>query len=222
MSPKSARLSFDARCSRILDLELTLCLRAHRLRRGVRWEPHGKESRIGDIYAGPPHMGGEALHHTPKLILIADGDARSCRTMEQRLHDARYRVDAVTSGGEVLRLCEIDPPDILILDVELVDMDGYEVCERLRHDLLCEDMTIILLTPPNDDMTRAYAAQMVDFAGGDFFLAKPYDPTVLIQLLDDLTEDPVAQSALSPPAFPTRVTWPTSRPRALVTLYSPR
>ncbi|MCH7632368.1 MAG: response regulator [Planctomycetes bacterium] len=162
------------------------------------------------------------MHHTPKLILIADGDARSCRTMEQRLHDAQYRVNTVASGDEVLQHCEIDPPDILILDVELVDMDGYEVCEKLRSDLLCEEMTIILLTPPNDDVAGVYPAHMVDFAGGDFFLAKPYDPFVLIQLLDDLTEDPVAQSASSPPAFPTRVTWPTSRPRALVTMYSPR
>ncbi|UCC30553.1 MAG: response regulator transcription factor [Phycisphaerales bacterium] len=121
-------------------------------------------------------------------ILLADPQTASRHALQVRLEDAGYTVDTVASGSDVILMCDVDPPDILILDVHLPDMDGFEVCEYVRHETRDLDLTVIVLTEPTDEMTRSYLGPMVDFAGGDYFLAKPCDSKLLIQLLDDLSD----------------------------------
>lgn len=144
-----------------------------------------------------------------KHVLIVDGEIRSTALLEQHLHAEGYRVGLASSGWKALAKCEVESPDVLVLDAKLPDMDGFELCERLRNDPFLLDIPIIMLTEPDDEMAREYAWQMVEFAGGDFFLAKPVDTSVMLKLLDNLTTEPIGPFDPAPKRFPTHVVWPT-------------
>jgi len=144
-------------------------------------------------------------------VLIVDGDAQSTRPLKRHLQAAGLRVHSTSCGDRALRHCESQPPDALILDMNLPGMDGFELCERLRRDPFLAEIPVIMLTHPNDDMSRNYAVQMTGYAGGDFFLAKPVDPGVLLNLLRDVMREPSNPFDPIPRRFPTQVIWPTRR-----------
>ncbi len=144
-------------------------------------------------------------------VLLADPQHATRHLLLQQLEDAGYNVEAATTGGDVMLLCGVRPPDVLILDVRLPDVDGFEVCEYVRHETRDKDMTVILTTEPTDELTRTYLAQMVDYAGGDYFLVKPYDGRLIVQLLDELSAKADTRGACCSAAVPTRVVWPTAR-----------
>lgn len=123
----------------------------------------------------------------PPRVLVADSDITARAALRKQLEGAGYPVCTVSSGEDAILMCDIDPPEVLILDVNLPDMDGFEVCERIRHDTHDSNLTVIIISEPSDEMTRSYLGQMVEYAGGDFFLAKPCDGHLLVQLVADMT-----------------------------------
>ncbi|MFQ5592076.1 MAG: PleD family two-component system response regulator [Phycisphaerae bacterium] len=135
-----------------------------------------------------------------RRVLVADADDMSLSTLRHQLIDAGYEVCTTTSGHDVVMLCELQPPDVLIMDIHLPDMDGFEVCERVRHENAGADITVLIMTEAVDDMTHSYLGQMVEYAGGDYFLAKPYDLKLLLMVLDDLTMDSTRMAKRSRPA----------------------
>lgn len=149
------------------------------------------------------------MSRKPHRILVADQEDLSRNALRHQLADAGYQVCTTTSGQDVVLLCDIDPPDVLIVDVHLPDMDGFEVCERVRHETGDMAMTVIFMTDASDDMTHSYLAQMVEYAGGDYFFAKPCDHNLLLTLLNDLAVEDQRVPELSASASPTRV-----RPKA--------
>lgn len=176
------------------------------------------------------------MHRVPVCVLVADSNQSNRKHLTRHLADGGFCVIPAASGGDVLLQCEIDPPDVLVIDAALVDMDGYELCSRLRHDPRTADLPIIVTTEASDEMTRNYIGQMVEYAGGDFFLIKPYDANVLVQLVVDVAPSrrrpayprshgpggrpPSSGAPNTGPSFgtghaPTRVVWPTIRVNTL-------
>ena len=119
-------------------------------------------------------------------IVVADSQAASRNLLQRQLEDAGFSVRAASTAEDVLLLCDIELPDVLIVDAQLTGMDGYEVCERVRHEAKDDDITIIIMSDVVDEMTRVYLGQMVDFAGGDFYVAKPCDAHWIVRVLDTL------------------------------------
>lgn len=148
-----------------------------------------------------------------RRVLVADNDVASRKTLTWRLQDGGYYVVPAACAGDVLLQCEIEPPDAIIMDVRLPDMDGYDVCAQLRHDPQCSDIPIVLVTEVADNMSRAYLAKMVDYAGGDYFVARPCDVNLLAKLIDDVLEPTEQPDHRYPIASPTHVVWPTTRSR---------
>ena len=150
----------------------------------------------------PLVWGGKgAMNRKPLRVLLADSDPANRRALERHLEGTAFSVGTTACGADAILWCEIDPPDILILDVHLTDMDGFEVCEYVRHETREHDLTIIITTEVSDEMTRAYLGQMVEYAGGDYFMAKPCDDKVLLTLLETLTPEagpPVPRTGRSP------------------------
>lgn len=146
-------------------------------------------------------------------IVLADPNHSSRESLRSQLKHTGFHVQSVASGSDVLLLCGTDPPDILIMDLALPDIDGFELCARVRRETRDADIVVIIMTEPTDDMTRNYLGQMVDFAGGDYFFARPFDGKLLVHLLDDLRKENDRTRKRVRAAFPTRVTWPTTRTR---------
>jgi two-component system cell cycle response regulator len=158
-------------------------------------------------------MRGKSAH-----VLIVDGDSQSTRPLKRGLRSAGFNVYSTSCGDRALRHCESQPPDAVIIDINLPGMDGFELCERLRSDPLLAETPVIMLTYPHDEMSRRYAVQMTGYAGGDFFLAKPVDLAVLLRLLSDTARAPTIVCDLRRRGFPTQVVWPTRRTAGLATV----
>jgi|GEM_PF-3275279 len=119
-------------------------------------------------------------------VVVADADPISRTILQNCLVDAGFPVRVAGTAEDVLVLCDMEPPDALIVDGPFPDMDAFELCDRVRHETRDFDVTVIFVMEVSDDMTRAYLNQMVDFAGGDYFVAKPCDTHWLIRLLDTI------------------------------------
>lgn len=151
------------------------------------------------------------MYRSAIRILVADGESATRKSLHWHLEDAGYEVIPAACAGDVLLQCELQPPDVIILDVRLPDMDGYELCGRLRSDPETTEIPIIMTTDAVDSMTRSYLSKMVEFAGGDYFVAKPCDANVLVHLVRDIAPGATSGLQCSVRQFPTRVVWPTSR-----------
>ncbi len=119
-------------------------------------------------------------------ILVVDDDQAVRLALELRLSEAGYRVRTAACGEDALLACSPEPPDIVILDVSMPGMDGYEVCERIRESI-DKSITIIFLTGTTHAGTSSCLEQLVNQSGGDYFLVKPCDSTLLVELVDRIT-----------------------------------
>ena len=119
-------------------------------------------------------------------ILIVDDDAGIRDVLTSRLARAGFATEAVTCGEDALLACSPEPPDVMILDVTMPGMDGYEVCERIRETVE-KPISVVFLTGTTHAGTTSCLEQLVQRAGGDYFLAKPHDPRLLIDLIDRIT-----------------------------------
>ena len=150
------------------------------------------------------------MTRNPLRILLADHLPASRESVRRSLESIGLEVDTVETAKEAVEACESNPPDILITELHLPDMDGFDLCSFIRHENREDDVTIIVITEADDDMTRAYLGPMVDFAGGDYFLTKPCDGKVLAHLIQDLADEPDTSTPQRKGAFPTHRAWPTT------------
>src|SRR6266481_5519586 len=94
------------------------------------------------------------------------------------LHLARegFRCRTAKSGPEALREARTAPPDLVVLDLMLPDLDGLEVCRRLRSDAATATIPIIMLTAKADEVDRVVGLEL----GADDYVAKPFSPKELL------------------------------------------
>jgi putative two-component system response regulator len=113
---------------------------------------------------------------TRPLVLVVEDDAANRVLLSRRLARAGYDSLALGTGPEGLQAALEGEPDLLLLDVELPGLDGFEICRRLRADPRTVALPIILLTGRT---SRSDVITGLD-AGADDFLRKPYDEAELM------------------------------------------
>ncbi|MGZ6339999.1 MAG: adenylate/guanylate cyclase domain-containing protein [Candidatus Limnocylindrales bacterium] len=106
----------------------------------------------------------------PSRILVVDDVPQNRRLLEAVLSPLGHVVVGAASGREALDLIAAEPPDLVLLDILMPGMDGYEVCRTLRADPTTQTLPIVMLTSSGDqDKVRAIEA------GADDFIARPLD-----------------------------------------------
>jgi two-component system, cell cycle response regulator len=108
-------------------------------------------------------------------ILIVDDDPAAHQVLEGILRPYRYNLQFAATGLEALAQAAAIAPDLILLDVMMPGMDGFEVCRRLRADPSLAEIPVIMLTALDDRDSRLEGIE----AGADDFLSKPYDRTEL-------------------------------------------
>ncbi len=119
---------------------------------------------------------------TPK-ILVVDDEPRAVTLLRNVLTPEGYNVLTAHSGAEAIEVATRDVPDVLLLDVMMPELNGYEVCARLRADPRLAHLPIIMLTALDDRDAKLEGLQ----AGADDFLSKPFDATELRARLRTIT-----------------------------------
>jgi two-component system, OmpR family, phosphate regulon response regulator OmpR len=109
-------------------------------------------------------------------ILMIDDDARLASMVSEYLGGAGYKVTTAASGAAGLERLEAEPYQALVLDLTLPDMDGLEVCRRLRAQW---DLPVLMLTARGDALDRVIGLEI----GADDYLAKPFEPRELLARL---------------------------------------
>jgi DNA-binding response OmpR family regulator len=115
-------------------------------------------------------------------VLVADDEPHVVELVKVTLEDDRLSVVEAFDGERALILAQATRPDVVLLDVHMPGLDGFEVCRRLRRDRLFDDTTIVMLTAAaqRDDVARGLAA------GADHYLTKPFSPVALLALFERL------------------------------------
>jgi len=111
-----------------------------------------------------------------KKILIIDDEPVNIKFLKTMLKPAGYKLISANNGVEGLKLARDENPDIVLLDITIPGMNGYEVTEKLKSDHSTRDIPIILITALDglDDKLRGIEA------GADDFLSKPVNPGELL------------------------------------------
>jgi two-component system cell cycle response regulator len=109
-------------------------------------------------------------------LLIVDDEPRNVRLLEGMLYGEPYELIPAHSGAEALDLIGKNPPDLVLLDVMMPDINGFEVCKQIKSDPNRRMIPVVMVTALSDVKDRIEAMQ----AGADDFLSKPIDATELI------------------------------------------
>jgi CheY-like chemotaxis protein len=112
-----------------------------------------------------------AKRQDQSLILIVEDDQDLSEMLCTYLRTKRYRLAATAMGGDVLDLCQAEHPNLVLLDINLPDIDGYEVCRRLRSNLATSTLPILFLTQKREQADRLVGLQV----GADDYITKPFD-----------------------------------------------
>jgi CheY-like chemotaxis protein len=114
--------------------------------------------------------------HTPPRVLIADDNPQGVELLEAYLTGMDYDIETAADGEETLRKVKNWQPDLILLDIMMPKISGFEVCKRLRADPATKDIGILMVTALDQpsDVERA-----VD-AGTDDFLTKPINKAELL------------------------------------------
>lgn len=108
-------------------------------------------------------------------ILVVDDTPQNLSLMSDLL-EAQYTVKLATSGARALKIATANPPDLILLDIMMPEMDGYEVCRTLKADPLCKDIPVIFVTAMSEieDEEAGLALGAVDY------LTKPISPPIVL------------------------------------------
>jgi len=117
-------------------------------------------------------------------ILIADDELIGREAIKALLHDQGYNLAFANDGLEALTCAIQLTPDVILLDVMMPNMDGFEVCRRLRANAFLSEVPIIMLTALEDRESRLQAISV----GADDFISKPYDSLELKSRLRTITK----------------------------------
>jgi CheY-like chemotaxis protein len=121
----------------------------------------------------------------PRTILVVDDDKAQLVFLEHRLQKQGYRVLTAATGRVACERALDERPDLILLDLRLPDLDGFQVCSQLADDPRTCAVPIIILSA----LERPNIVRQSRAVGGAYYLRKPYDPNVLLTLIEQSLQD---------------------------------
>jgi len=122
----------------------------------------------------------------PTIILVVDDDSNTLRLLSYMLERGGFQVKMAADGEDGLEMAFQQPPDLVVLDVMMPGLNGYQVCERLRADPRTAHVPIIILTARSQRIDQQTALE----AGADLYLSKPVTPDELVGKVNELLSRP--------------------------------
>ena len=116
------------------------------------------------------------MTHQKLLVLAVDDKPQNLQFLGKLLSDNGYEVGMSQNGRQALNFVKKNEPDLILLDIMMPDMDGYEVCEQLKKDFTARHIPIIFLTAKTDskDIVKGF-----DVGGADY-VTKPFNSAELL------------------------------------------
>ena len=119
-----------------------------------------------------------------KRVLVAEDEPNIVESLTFMLEQAGFEVSVETDGRQALNAVKADVPDVLVLDVMLPEMDGYEVLRQLRADSQAEALPVLMLTAKGQHEDREMALK----CGADLFITKPFANADIVSAVKKLAD----------------------------------
>jgi two-component system, OmpR family, alkaline phosphatase synthesis response regulator PhoP len=119
-------------------------------------------------------------------ILVVDDEPNIVLPLQFLMEQNNYQVDVAASGEEAIEKLMQFEPDLVLLDIMLPGIDGYEVCEIMRLDEKWKKTKIIFLTARGRDIDIAKGLVL----GADAYITKPFSNSEVVQKVKELLDDP--------------------------------
>ena len=110
-----------------------------------------------------------------KNILIVDDEPHIVNLVKLSLDKSKYAVSGAYSAREALRIVESQIPDVIIVDIMMPGVNGYELCQALRENIKTKHVPIIILSAKGQMNDKLHAIDV----GADDYITKPFDPMEL-------------------------------------------
>jgi DNA-binding response OmpR family regulator len=117
-----------------------------------------------------------------KTILIVDDEAYIVTSLEYVMQSAGFEVAVAYDGEEALQKVAEKVPDLMILDLMMPKLDGFEVCEKIRQNPLWKDIRIVILTAKGRDIERKKGMSL----GADDYMTKPFSTRDILDRVKEL------------------------------------
>jgi two-component system sensor histidine kinase/response regulator len=117
----------------------------------------------------------QSIAETPGLLLVVDDDAANREVLSRRLERQGHDVRTASSGLDAMRILGESAFDLVLLDIMMPEMDGYEVLGRIKADSTLQHIPVIMISALNELQSVVRCIE----AGAEDYLAKPFNPTLL-------------------------------------------
>ncbi|WP_437884055.1 HD-GYP domain-containing protein [Pseudomonas sp. LRF_L74] len=114
------------------------------------------------------------MQDSRQTLLLVDDEPTNLQVLRHTLQDD-YRLLATKDGAKALDLARIEQPELILLDVMMPDLDGYDVCRRLKHDPLTARIPVIFVTALNDAANEEHGLAL----GAVDYITKPFNPSIV-------------------------------------------
>ena len=122
----------------------------------------------------------------PKIkILIAEDSPTQAVQLQYTLESAGYEVVHALNGKEAYSLLKANKPDVVISDILMPEMNGFELCEKIREDEITKHIPVIMLTQLSDPRDIINGLK----SGANNFISKPYNEAILLKSIVEILEN---------------------------------
>ena len=111
-----------------------------------------------------------------ETVLVVDDEANIVELARMYLEQEGFRVQSANDGAKALDMISRQPPALMVLDLMLPEVDGWEVCRRVRSGKTAPDLPIVMLTARDEDVDKIVGLEL----GADDYVTKPFNPRELV------------------------------------------
>ena len=115
-------------------------------------------------------------------VLVVEDSPAQREMITDLLRGSGLNVSVATDGVEALEHIQTHPPDIVILDIVMPRMNGYELCRRLKNDPITQAVPVVMCSSKGEEFDRYWGIKQ----GADAYIAKPFQPTELVGTVKQL------------------------------------
>ncbi len=119
------------------------------------------------------------------VVLVVDDSATAREMLVAELQRAGFRVMAAADGAEAMEHIKINPPALVITDLIMPRVNGYELCRNIKSDPLTKNVPVIMCSTKAEEFDRYWGMKQ----GADAYITKPYQPKDMINAVKYLLEE---------------------------------
>ena len=117
-------------------------------------------------------------------IMVVDDSPTELKIMTEPFIPKGYKVITAMDGEEAIKMAEIEKPDLIVLDVIMPKMNGFQVCRKIKTTPELKNIKIILLTSKNQESDEFWGLKQ----GADAYMTKPFDASELLAKAESLLQ----------------------------------